>query len=110
MDLLRDPDVWPNSETHEIKTPCGKVFVHLGRLETGELTRFSLSFGKPGGCVAAWAQTTSKLMSVMLRAGFSVREIAEQLRGQTCYRGDNERGGEQAACLHQIAEVLDHAG
>ena len=110
MDLIKDPDVWPKSTTTELRTPCGDVYVHLGRLETGELTRVSLAFGKSGGCVAAWAMTISKLMSVMLRAGFTRQELAGLLRDMTCYRSDNERGGEQAACLHQIAEVLDRDG
>jgi len=108
VDLRSKPLVFDET-TARVRTPCGNVFVILGRDDDGPLD-MRLVFGKAGGCVATWAEVVSRLVSLMLRAGFTKQEIGYEFRGLACQRGDNERGGEQASCLHQIAEVLDRDG
>jgi ribonucleoside-diphosphate reductase alpha chain len=107
VELRHKPETFP-ANTARVVTPCGKVYVILGRDPDG-LLDVRLVFGKAGGCVATWAEAVSRLASLMLRAGFTKHEIADELKGLACQQGDNVREHVASTCLHQIAEVLEGA-
>lgn len=64
----------------EVLTPDGKMFVFIQEAE-GKPVGITISIGKSGTAIAAWASCTSRLITLALEKGAGVNEIIEELSG-----------------------------
>jgi len=93
------PNVLP-SVTYETKTQCGKLYVTISHLPTGEIFEVFCRFGKAGGCGAAVFDGVTKLLSYALRSGMEPKEAVKAFQGISCNYGPN-------TCLNAMAEIID---
>ena len=67
-------------QTTALYTGCGKIYLTLNYdQETGEVLEVFISTGGDGGC-RAYTEATSRLISLAIRGGIPVTEIADQLK------------------------------
>lgn len=65
------------------KVACGNLYINLCRNEDGELVECFINIGKDGICQSN-INAISRLVSLALRSGISVDELADQLSGIKC--------------------------
>lgn len=69
----------------KVDTPDGKMFVHILEDKDGLPVRVLINIGKAGTNLAAWADATSRLVTMMLKYA-SIYIIIEELSGITSSR------------------------
>jgi len=69
--------------TIDKKSACGKMFVTINRDKNGNIVESFVNVGKTGMCKSN-IDGINRLVSLALRAGVKVDEIADQLKGITC--------------------------
>jgi ribonucleoside-diphosphate reductase alpha chain len=68
-------------ETLSTITPFGKLFITINRRQDGVPYEMFLAIGKSGGDVQAMAEGYGRLLSMQLKAGATLEDVAEQLEG-----------------------------
>lgn len=84
MSALVTPKSRPESlegKTYKIKTGYGNLYITINDDVTGKPFEVFSTIGKSGGVLAAKCESISRLVSLALRAGISVDNIIEQLKG-----------------------------
>ncbi|MBI4283179.1 MAG: TSCPD domain-containing protein, partial [Chloroflexi bacterium] len=92
--------------TERVTTGCGYIYVTVNSDERGICEVFS-TLGKAGGCAAAQLEATSRLISLALRSGVDVAEVAKQLRGIRCPSIAWEEGKATLSFADAIASFLE---
>lgn len=72
-----------HGNTYCKKTACGTLYVTVNRDDSGNVVEMFVSTSKGGICQANIG-AVNRMVSVALRAGVRVDEIADQLKGITC--------------------------
>lgn len=90
--------------TERMKIGCGNLYVTVNYDENGICEVFT-STGKAGGCPSQ-SEATARLVSISLRAGLSVDEIAAQLKGIRCPSTIRQQGMNCTSCPDAIARVI----
>lgn len=84
MPAIVTPKARPESlegKTYKIKTGYGNLYVTINDDAAGKPFEVFSTIGKTGGVLAAKCEAISRLVSLSLRAGMSVDNIIEQLKG-----------------------------
>jgi ribonucleoside-diphosphate reductase alpha chain len=84
MPAVVAPKARPESlvgKTYKIKTGYGNLYVTINDDAAGKPFEVFSTIGKSGGVLAAKCESISRLVSLALRAGISVDNIIEQLKG-----------------------------
>ncbi len=76
---------WTTGTTERIDTGCGKMYLTVNRdPNTNEVIETFITTGSDGGCLI-FTEAASRLTSMAIRAGVSLKDIIEQLRStHTC--------------------------
>jgi len=61
-----------------VRTPDGDLFVHIAE-QDGKPIELLMNIGKSGYALAAWSDALGRIVSLALRSGISLREIADTL-------------------------------
>jgi hypothetical protein len=88
------------TETIEMNTACGKIYITIGCIEKNKPYEMFIRFGKAGGCGSAMADSMSKMCSYALRLGMPLKRVIKAFAGQSCHHGVNNN------CLNQISQVF----
>ncbi len=91
---------------------CGKLYITINRDEVGLYEAF-ISTGRTGGCPSQ-SEAISRMVSLALRTGIKVEEIASQLKGIRCHsavrRNELVKTGARAvSCPAAIGLALEAA-
>ena len=70
--------------TEVIETGCGKIFIHITKLQGDVFEVFVTGPGKGGGCAFSMNEALGRVVSMALRAGVDRKTIVKQLRGIRC--------------------------
>lgn len=95
--------------TERTKIGCGNLYVTVNADDHGVCEVFT-SLGRAGGCPSQ-SEATARLVSMALRAGLSVEDITEQLKGIRCLstlkRGPGENGSRVLSCPDAIGKAIE---
>lgn len=72
-----------NSQTYQVETPEGTMYVNLIEDNSGKLIALDASIGKAGSVIRAWAMSLSKIMTVAIEHGARIEHLIEELSSQT---------------------------
>ena len=95
--------------TPRTRTGCGKLYLTINHSDPDEPNDPDETFfviGRAGSCPGAWSQGTGKLISLALRRGVPLTEIAHALRGIKCDHPNFYRGQQYASCLDAAAAMM----
>ena len=103
--------------THRLDTGCGKLYLTINyQADSGEIMETFITTGSDGGCLV-YTEATSRLVSLAIRAGVSIEEIAGQLQStHSCpsyllARGKGKNISPGKSCASAIAhEILQTMG
>ena len=90
--------------TERVKIGCGNLYVTVNYDDEGICEVFT-STGKAGGCPSQ-SESTARLVSIALRAGISVEEILNQLKGIRCPSTVRQAGMKCTSCPDAMAKVI----
>ncbi len=71
------------SYTVRVETPDGTEFVTIAEDEKGKPVHVSVTIGKAGTNVAAWAEALSRLLTIALRRGIEFHRLLEEISNIT---------------------------
>ena len=91
--------------TYKVRTGCGNLYVSVNEDEYGICEVFS-HLGKTGGCAAAQAEATSRLVSLALRSGVEPEQIIKQLQNIQCPKAVWYKGHKILSCPDAIGWAL----
>lgn len=96
-------------KTDSAMTGCGTMYITQNYDD--KLFEVFLQLGKAGGCETAQTESTGRLISLALRAGIEVQDIAKQLIGIRCPNPCWSKGKQFLSCFDAIGKKLaDNAG
>ncbi len=103
--MKQRPDILHGS-TQRLKTGCGYLYVTINRQnETTNPFEVFIKLGKSGGCSASYTEAIGKIISVALRSGVPISELADKLIGIGC----NAPVKNVKSCADAIGQMLnDH--
>jgi len=94
------------SQTEEVPTPCGKVYVHFLHQE-GELCMIKARLGKNGGCPGAMAEGVCNVLTTAIQAGADLEKLIGDLQGISCRRPVVDDAGKRVlSCVDGLARAL----
>lgn len=72
-----------NTISVRVPTPDGTAFVNIIEDENGKPMHIIVNIGKAGVSVAAWAEATSRLLTMLLERGVTLNELIDELSSIT---------------------------
>ncbi|OPX88021.1 MAG: Ribonucleoside-diphosphate reductase NrdZ [Pelotomaculum sp. PtaB.Bin104] len=115
--VLQRGDILPRPRsahgmTHRLDTGCGKLYLTVNyQPDSGEILETFITTGSDGGCLV-YTEATSRLISLAIRGGISIDEVAEQLQGtHSCpsymlARGKGKNLSPGRSCASAIANKI----
>ena len=87
---MKDLTVWP-SETHELKTGCGNLYIHIifKDKERTIINSIRAAMGKSGGCARAHLESNVALINTLIKHsphGVVIKALTAAC-GHTCQEG-----------------------
>ncbi|HUG40715.1 MAG TPA: vitamin B12-dependent ribonucleotide reductase [Longimicrobiales bacterium] len=79
------PDVLTGT-TRKMRSPLGDLYVTVNEDEAGRPFEVFMTLGKAGGAAMADAEALGRMISLALRSGIPLGDIAKQIRGISCDR------------------------
>jgi ribonucleoside-diphosphate reductase alpha chain len=95
-----------NSTTIEMPCPCGNVYVTV-TIQNGNPFEIFARLGKNGGCAAAVVSGICSTMSIGLRSGVNLIDLATGLESISCHRNQAWFDGKPVvSCVDAIAKAV----
>ncbi len=91
-----------SGSTVKSKTPCGSVYTTINTNGSEAPVEVFCRLGKAGGCASALMETVGRLLSIGLRYGIPVEELAKQLKGIQCHQSSKYL----KSCVSSVGTVL----
>ena len=90
------------------ETGCGHLYITINHDEpdNGPVEIF-LALGKSGSCAKAELEALSRMISISLQGGLSVKRIVKQLNGIQCPATVWQHGLHMLSCADAIAKTLN---
>ena len=92
--------------TSKFRLGCGNLYVTVNT-EDGVPFEVFAQRGKAGACTTALIEGVARLISLALRSGVELSEIAKQIKGISCPGGAWDKGSRVNSCLDAIAGLLE---
>jgi len=87
--------------TRRVKTGCGYLYVTINYNNQKPFEVF-VKLGKAGGCSASYTEAIGRVISVALRSGVELQDLADKLKGIGC----NSPTKEAVSCGDAIGQTL----
>jgi ribonucleoside-diphosphate reductase alpha chain len=100
------PDVLTGT-TRKMRSPLGDLYVTVNEDETGKPFEVFTTLGKAGGAAMADAEALGRMISLALRSGIPLADIAKQLRGISCDRAVGIGPNKVLSMPDAIGQVLE---
>ncbi|WP_041606740.1 vitamin B12-dependent ribonucleotide reductase [Halothermothrix orenii] len=91
--------------TEKTKIGCGKLYITINADDKGICEVFTTT-GKGGGCHAQ-SEAISRLASLAIRSGISIKEITDQLKGIRCEAALIRKGVNNTSCPDAIGRAIE---
>jgi len=75
-----------NSQTYQIRTPDGMMYINLLEDKDGSLVMIDVQIGKAGGSLRVWAHCMGRMLTMLLEHGAYIDDLVEELSSQTTDR------------------------
>ncbi len=92
--------------THRVKTPCGTLYATINEDDIGPCEIF-LRMGKQGSCTATQLESTGRLISLALRLGGTLEDVAKELCHLQCTDTSYDEGAKITSCGDAVATVIN---
>jgi ribonucleoside-diphosphate reductase alpha chain len=93
--------------TRKMRSPLGDLYVTVNEDETGRPFEVFATLGKAGGAAMADAEALGRMISLALRSGIPLPDIAKQLRGISCDRAVGFGPNKVLSMPDAIGQVLE---
>jgi ribonucleoside-diphosphate reductase alpha chain len=100
------PDVLTGT-TRKMRSPLGDLYVTVNEDDTGKPFEVFTTLGKAGGAAMADAEALGRMISLALRSGIPMTDIAKQLRGISCDRAVGIGPNKVLSMPDAIGQVLE---
>jgi ribonucleoside-diphosphate reductase alpha chain len=100
------PDVLTGT-TRKMRSPLGDIYVTVNEDEEGRPFEVFATLGKAGGAAMADAEALGRMISLALRSGIPIADIAKQLRGISCDRAVGIGPNKVLSMPDAIGQVLE---
>jgi ribonucleoside-diphosphate reductase alpha chain len=100
------PDVLTGT-TRKMRSPLGDIYVTVNEDEEGKPFEVFTTLGKAGGAAMADAEALGRMISLALRSGIPMADIAKQLRGISCDRAVGFGPNKVLSMPDAIGQVLE---
>jgi ribonucleoside-diphosphate reductase alpha chain len=100
------PDVLTGT-TRKMRSPLGDIYVTVNEDEEGKPFEVFTTLGKAGGAAMADAEALGRMISLGLRSGIPMADIAKQLRGISCDRAVGIGPNKVLSMPDAIGQVLE---
>jgi ribonucleoside-diphosphate reductase alpha chain len=100
------PDVLTGT-TRKMRSPLGDIYVTVNEDEEGRPFEVFTTLGKAGGAAMADAEALGRMISLALRSGIPMADIAKQLRGISCDRAVGIGPNKVLSMPDAIGQVLE---
>lgn len=100
---MTDREVLNESQTGDIDTACGTLYVHVVWTKDKKIKRIIANLGKGGGCPASFFDALSYLAKLAIRKGATPEEVVKGLKGISCPQHKDECW----SCADAFGKVLE---